>query len=137
MPFEFETTPRRSKNMAAIRSSGNVSTEQRFVHILRMQQLKGWRRQLALPGKPDFAFPKSKVAIFVDGCFWHFCPRCTKIPKQNTGYWVEKRCRNKARDKRVSHQLRERGWHVLRFWEHTLINDEVVASRIRRALSKC
>ncbi len=120
--------------MAAIHGTGNKTTEQRFAKILRMHGIVGWRRHLSLPGKPDFAFPKLKVAIFVDGCFWHFCSRCTKIPKQNTKYWIEKRRRNKSRDRKVSQRLRMKGWRVLRFWEHTLVNESAVAARIRKII---
>ena len=89
-----------------------------------------------LPGKPDFAFPKLKVAVFVDGCFWHFCPRCTATPKQNAKYWVDKKRRNKSRDRSVSRQLQHKGWSVLRIWEHALDNDAAIAARIARALAK-
>jgi DNA mismatch endonuclease (patch repair protein) len=134
MSFVFLTTPQRSKNMAAIRSKGNLTTEQRMASLFRRYGIKGWRRHLALPGKPDFAFREEKVAIFVDGCFWHFCPRCTKIPRQNELYWKEKSKRNKARDRHVSRQLRQMGWAVLRVWEHSLAKEELVAARIRRFL---
>jgi len=134
MTFKFATTPQRSRNMASIRSSGNVTTEQRLAKILRKHRITGWRRHLKLPGKPDFVFPKYKIAIFVDGCFWHFCPRCTKVPKQNTKYWTEKKRRNKSRDRSVSHQLRITGWKVIRFWEHSLESESTIAKRIRKAL---
>jgi len=136
MPFKFATTPQRSKNMAAIRGAGNVTTELRFAKILRKHHISGWRKHLDLPGKPDFAFPKLKVAIFVDGCFWHFCPRCTKKnPKQNVKYWIEKKRRNKSRDRKVSHQLHAKGWIVLRFWEHALVNEPAIAERVKRSLT--
>jgi DNA mismatch endonuclease (patch repair protein) len=134
MPFKFVTTPQRSKNMAAIRGAGNITTELLFAKILRKQRITGWRRHLELPGKPDFAFPKLKVAIFVDGCFWHFCPRCTKIPKQNVKYWIEKKRRNKSRDRKVTRQLRDKGWRVLRFWEHALVNEPLIAERVKSAI---
>jgi DNA mismatch endonuclease (patch repair protein) len=136
MPFKFVTTPQRSKNMAAIRGTGNTTTELRFAKILRKHRINGWRRHLALAGKPDFAFPKFKVAIFVDGCFWHFCPRCTKIPKHNAKYWVEKKRRNKLRDRKVSRQLHGKGWIVLRFWEHALDNESAIAKRVLRAIKR-
>lgn len=136
MPFKFVTTPQRAKNMAAIRSAGNITTELRFAKILRKHRIAGWRRHLDLPGKPDFAFPKLKVAIFVDGCFWHFCSRCTKKPKHNVKYWIEKKRRNKLRDRKVSRQLHNKGWIVLRFWEHALVNDAGIAARVTSALSR-
>jgi len=120
--------------MAAIRGAGNITTELLFAKILRKHRIAGWRRHLDLPGKPDFAFPKLKVAIFVDGCFWHFCPRCTKTPKQNVKYWTEKKRRNKSRDRKVSRQLNDEGWLVLRFWEHALVNDAAIVALVTRAL---
>ncbi len=66
---------KRSKVMAAIRSKGNKDTELRLAFILRAYGIKGWRRHYPLPGKPDFVFPKQRLAVFVDGCFWHSCPK--------------------------------------------------------------
>ena len=65
----------RSRMMAAVRSRGNRSTEVRLAKLLRKHRLSGWRRQYPIPGTPDFCWPKSRVALFVDGCFWHGCPR--------------------------------------------------------------
>jgi DNA mismatch endonuclease (patch repair protein) len=132
MSYKFITTSQRSKNMAAVHSFGNKTTELKFMNILKLHGVIGWRRHLPLPGKPDFTFPKYRVAIFVDGCFWHFCPRCTKIPKKNTKYWIDKKLRNQARDRKISRQLRIRGWHVLRLWEHTLMHSEKVINRISK-----
>ena len=80
----------------------------------------GWRRQLPLPGRPDFAFPKAKVAVFTDGCFWHGCPRCYTRPKSNRKFWDTKVIRNRERDREVSRGLRRKGWRVVRIWEHAL-----------------
>lgn len=134
--FTLPTTSQRSRIMAAIRGKGNASTEQRMVFILRRHHLAGWRRHVKLPGSPDFVFQASRIAIFVDGCFWHGCPRCYREPRQNKAYWKDKIAKNITRDRRNSRQLRALGWSVLRFWEHTLKNDKVVASRIRRSLEK-
>jgi DNA mismatch endonuclease (patch repair protein) len=73
-----------------------------------------------LPGRPDFVFRRQHVCVFVDGCFWHGCPRCYRRPSSNRKYWDEKVKRNRARDRRVNQELRRRGWRVLRFWEHDL-----------------
>ena len=73
-----------------------------------------------MPGKPNFAFPKQKVAVFVDGCFWHGCPKCYTRPKSNRAFWDRKRETNMARDKCVNRQLRGRGWKVIRIWQHSL-----------------
>jgi DNA mismatch endonuclease (patch repair protein) len=86
-------------------------------------------------GKPDFAFRKERVAIFVDGCFWHCCPKHGKMPASNRAFWKEKLAGNRARDRLVNWTLRRRGWRVLRIWEHELKSHATrVVSRIRRAL---
>jgi DNA mismatch endonuclease (patch repair protein) len=91
---------------------------------------------LALPGRPDFAFRSQKVAVFVDGCFWHSCPRHGRAPESNQEYWLPKLARNGRRDRRVSRILRRMGWKVIRLWEHDLANDSLVVRRIRRMLAK-
>lgn len=70
--------------------------------------------------RPDFVFPKLKVAVFVDGCFWHACPKCYIRPRQNRKFWDAKREMNQARDRRQSRALRKAGWTVMRLWEHDL-----------------
>jgi len=134
--YKFKTTPEISKKMSAIRSRGNASTEKRMVSIMREGRISGWRRHLDIPGRPDFAFPKEKVAVFVDGCFWHGCPRCYRAPRQNVSYWAGKVKRNRSRDNRNSKILRSIGWCVLHFWEHSLDNSDAVAERIRRAFAR-
>ena len=111
---------KRSELMSKVRSRGNKDTELALAKLFRCHHITGWRRHLALPGKPDFAFSKQKVAIFVDGCFWHGCPKCYTRPKTNRKFWDKKREENMARDRRVTRQLRSRGWKVIRIWEHSL-----------------
>ncbi|HPE13915.1 MAG: DNA mismatch endonuclease Vsr [Gemmatimonadetes bacterium] len=126
-------SPARSRNMAAIRSRGNRTTELRLAAALRFFGLKGWRRHLPLPGRPDFAWPKERVAVFVDGCFWHGCPKCYRPPKHNAAFWREKIETNRRRDRRVARQLRADGWSVLRIWECKVAHPGTL-TRIRRAL---
>jgi len=114
----------RSHNMASIRSKGNASTEGAFLRILRAARISGWRRHLDIPGRPDFVFPSQRIAVFVDGCFWHGCPQCYKLPKDNRTYWRKKVESNRARDKRNTRRLRTKHWTVLRFWEHSLETDQ-------------
>lgn len=109
--------------MASIRSVNNKSTEQRLAQLLRSAHLTGWRRHLQLPGRPDFVFRSKHVAIFVDGCFWHGCPRCYRLPEDNRPYWKAKVDGNRRRDQRVRRQLRQGGWTVVRVWEHMLKTD--------------
>ncbi len=107
----------RSRIMSAVRSRGNFSTELRMIKILRKNHIKGWRRHYSLPGSPDFCWPKDKIALFVDGCFWHGCPRCKKVSKSNVTYWREKIITNRTRDKRVNKILKKKDWKVIRIWE--------------------
>jgi DNA mismatch endonuclease (patch repair protein) len=87
-------------------------------------------------GKPDFIFPKLKLAIFVDGCFWHGCPKHGTNPKSNRPYWHRKLSRNKNRDRLVTQTLRQAGWRVLRIWEHELTrkNEHRMLRRLKRTL---
>lgn len=110
---------KRSKVMSGIRSRNNRSTEQAFITYLRKFGITGWRTHYALPGKPDFVFIQQRIAIFVDGCFWHGCPMCYDghVPFQNKKYWVPKLARNQRRDRRNNRELRKAGWHVFRVRE--------------------
>ena len=108
--------------MASIRSRGNASTELAFLRALRAARISGWRRHMALPGSPDFAFPKRRIAVFLDGCFWHGCDRHFRLPVANRPYWLNKVERNRCRDRRTTRALRAAGWRVLRVWEHSLGN---------------
>lgn len=127
---------KRSEVMARIRSAGNKATELRLVSILRAGGLKGWRRHVPVFGKPDFVFPKSKLAVFVDGCFWHGCPRCYHAPASNARYWRSKIERNRKRDSKVKAGLRKRGWTVLRLWECQLEDAAKISCRIQKALTR-
>jgi len=127
---------KRSEVMSLIRSRGNRQTEHALLILLKAAKIAGWRRHLPLPGKPDFAFPKGKVAVFVDGCFWHGCPKCYTRPKTNRAFWDKKREDNMARDKRVNRQLRRQGWKVIRIWQHSLQKSpQTCLNRIQRALA--
>ncbi|MGO9210308.1 MAG: very short patch repair endonuclease [Terriglobales bacterium] len=118
MQHQFKTTAARSRNMQAIRSANNATTERRIRAHLAQLGIGGWRiRSSDLPGSPDFVFPAFKIALFTDGCFWHGCPKCGHMPKSNVTYWKEKLRRNKIRDRAVNRQLRSRGFKVVRIWE--------------------
>lgn len=106
----------RSKNMAAIRSRGNLSTEIVFARLLCASGLRGYRKHWPVVGRPDFAWPGRKIAVFVDGCFWHGCP-CKATPATNSKFWRNKIRKNQERDKRVSRLLRRDGWTVVRIRE--------------------
>jgi len=98
---------------------------------MRRYKIKGWRRGSKLPGKPDFVFSRSQVAVFVDGDFWHGNPRRSRLPKSNTDYWREKIRSNRARDKKINRTLKELGWRVVRIWESSLRDGEAIAARLR------
>jgi DNA mismatch endonuclease (patch repair protein) len=134
MPDVF-TKKKRSQVMAAIRSRGNKDTELKLAAILRAAGITGWRRHQALIGRPDFVFRRARVAIFVDGCFWHGCPRHGRNPGSNRDYWLPKLRRNKKRDAAVARHLVQTGWSVLRLWEHDLLKPGAVVRRITRALT--
>lgn len=78
---------------------------------------------LSLPGTPDLVFPRLRLAVFVDGCFWHGCPVHGTMPKTNTSFWLAKISRNRERDRQVDGSLKRLGWTVLRVWEHELRGD--------------
>lgn len=122
--------------MAAIRSCGNKDTELKLAAIMRAARVTGWRRNHPLFGKPDFVFRRERLAVFVDGCFWHGCPKHARQPGSNTAYWMPKLARNKARDRHVSRMLRQNGWKVMRIWEHHLAAPVAIIDRIARARIK-
>jgi DNA mismatch endonuclease (patch repair protein) len=119
--------------MARVRGRGNKSTEEKLARLFRRAGIKGWRRHLHLPGTPDFAFPEKRVAIFVDGCFWHGCPKHATFPKIRRRFWLNKFAANKLRDREATRQLRKRGWRVLRIWEHELRDKRVARCMTRIA----
>jgi DNA mismatch endonuclease, patch repair protein len=126
---------KRSQVMAAVRSKGNKDTELKLVAIFRAYGIKGWRRHQPMAGKPDFIFPKDKVAIFVDGCFWHGCRWHCRMPQDNRQYWQNKISRNAKRDRITTRLLRRRGWIVLRLWQHALRNPDLIARCVKSKLS--
>jgi DNA mismatch endonuclease (patch repair protein) len=131
------TRAERSALMAKVRGRGNLTTEEALAKVFRAEGWSGWRRQRKVGGliaggrfqvRPDFVFTARRLAVFVDGCFWHGCPRHGTRPRGNAGFWRAKFRRNQARDLRDTRRLRRAGWKVLRLWEHEL------KPRARRAL---
>lgn len=125
--MDFLSKAKRSALMATIRSRRNKSTELALVKTFRLHGITGWRRHVALPGRPDFIFPKNKLAVFVDGCFWHGCPKHSRHAIKSGEFWRKKLDLNKARDRRVTSQLRLLGWRVVRLWEHELAKGAIVS----------
>ena len=123
----------RSKIMSRIRSK-NTKPEK-----ILMKELSGLRLryQPNIQGKPDFGLKSKKIAIFIDGCFWHKCKKCFKTPKSNKKYWIPKLDRNVKRAKQLNRNLRKEGYLVIRIWEHQINkNSENVALKSKRKISK-
>ncbi|RBY76304.1 very short patch repair endonuclease [Blastococcus sp. TF02-09] len=87
----------------------------RDLHARGLRFRKGYG---GLPGRPDVAFTRVRLAVFVDGCFWHRCPIHATAPKNNAAWWAAKLDANVSRDRRQDQQLRDAGWTVIRVWEH-------------------
>lgn len=137
MPDIF-TKRKRSEVMSRVCGKGNRGTELRLMQIFRAHEITGWRRGSELPGRPDFVLPKLKLAVFVDGCFWHGCPKHVTWPKTRAAFWQAKITRNKERDKEVGRALRKLGWKVARIWEHELSrkNETRLLSRLNSHLGQ-
>lgn len=145
---------KRSEVMSRIRGKGNRSTEIALVAGLRKAGITGWRRHITLKlktplgrdragappkplvVKPDFIFRQARLAVFVDGCFWHQCPLHSTIPDNNREFWQQKLRRNVERDKQANRALKAAGWRVLRLWEHELKDAADATARIKRRLRR-
>lgn len=112
----FEAT-KRSAIMRSVKSSNNKSTELRLISIFKQYGITGWKRNYSVKGHPDFVFLKQKVAVFVDGCFWHGHDCRNTRPSDHQEYWQKKRERNILHDQQVTAMFESRGWTVLRIWE--------------------
>ena len=108
---------KRSDIMRQVKSKKNRSTELRLIEIFKQNGITGWRRNYPVKGHPDFVFPKQKIAVFVDGCFWHGHDCRNTRPSDNAQYWEKKRARNIKRDAEVTLLFEQRGWSVIRIWE--------------------
>jgi DNA mismatch endonuclease (patch repair protein) len=126
---------KRSQVMASIKSSGNKVTELKLASIFRSHGIKGWRRHKSMPGKPDFIFLRQRLAVFVDGCFWHGCRWHCRMPKSRGEYWTPKIARNKRRDAEIRKRLRSLGWRVHRIWEHSLKRPDRVIAQLKAILA--
>jgi DNA mismatch endonuclease, patch repair protein len=144
---------RRSEVMSNIRGRGNLATEVAFMRMLRRHKISGWRRHvpLTLPkliGRgttelkrrsrvtPDFVFRSLRVAVFIDGCFWHSCPRHATRPESNADFWHAKLAANRLRDRYVTRALRELSWTVLRIWEHDLRQERRTMASVKRRIAR-
>lgn len=112
----------RKKNMQNIRSS-DTKMEILVRSALYRKGFRFRKNVKNMVGKPDIVFPRNKLVVFLDSCFWHYCPYHSNIPATNKTYWLNKLKRNRQRDKEVNNQLKIEKWTVLRFWEHEIKNN--------------
>ena len=108
---------KRSQVMSAVRSKRNKTTELKLIEIFKQNGIVGWRRNYKVKGHPDFVFLDKKIAIFVDGCFWHGHDCRNTRPADNAEFWQKKRERNIAHDKEITKLFENRGWTIIRIWE--------------------
>lgn len=125
----------RSKIMAAVRSRGNTTTELPLAKLLWSAGIRGYRKHWPVAGRPDFAWPGRKIAVFVDGCFWHGC-RCKYLPRTNSEFWRNKVETNMRRDRRVAITLRRQGWKVIRIKECSIHKPSTVARIIKAVVDR-
>jgi DNA mismatch endonuclease, patch repair protein len=130
----------RSGSMSRIRGKDNRTTERVLRMALVRSKLRGWTMHSNLPGRPDFYFVDRRLAVFVDGCFWHGCSRCGHVPATRSEFWNAKFKRNRQRDRQTTRRLKSQGIRVLRLWEHQLknpdlIRDAVMNIQLRLAIS--
>jgi DNA mismatch endonuclease (patch repair protein) len=108
---------KRSEIMRSVRSAENKSTEKKLIQLFKKNKISGWRRNYRVFGRPDFVFPKKKIVVFADGCFWHGHNCRNLTPVNNKEYWQKKIHRNVLRDRAVTKVLKNDGWKVVRIWE--------------------
>lgn len=114
-----EQVSRNMKNVR-VRDTGPEMAIRRLMFAAGMRYRVNYRPKEPNIGRSsiDIAFPSKRLAIFVDGCFWHGCPEHGELPKANRRWWCSKLEANRKSDERVTNTLNSNGWHVLRFWEH-------------------
>jgi DNA mismatch endonuclease (patch repair protein) len=116
-PTRPRTIPDVSERVKRVRTS-RTSAEREVEKVLRRIGLRCKRNPKSLPGTPDFLIQDENLAVFVDGCFWHGCPRCFSGTRRNGKWWRAKIETNRRRDKRMDSRLRRLGYRVVHFWEH-------------------
>lgn len=123
--------------MSSVRGKNNRSTELCLRMALTRSGIKGWElHPKELPGNPDFYFPDIKLALFVDGCFWHGCPKCGHIPKTRTEFWKEKINLTKKRDRKKRAELNKIGISTLGIWEHELKERTSLIKTVNKIIRK-
>lgn len=132
LPLDNKTAERLSKV-----HSTNTSVEKLFKNAMRSLKITGIYGDIRVLGKPDFVNHATKVAVFLDGCFWHGHVKCYKEPTHNRDYWQTKILTNKKRRQKVRHQLKKEGWLVLEFWECMLRKDiKKIIKRVEQVIKQ-
>lgn len=128
---------KRSQVMKAVKSKNTKTTELKMLQVFKDLHVIGWRRTYPLVGKPDFVFPKKRIVVFVDGCFWHGHDCRNVTPKENSDFWEKKRRYNKSHDEEVTKILTTKGWNVIRIWECELKrkNKEILIAKLAKLLN--
>ena len=133
--MDVHTKKQRSFNMSRIKSSG-TKPELKLRKLLWAAGLRGYRVKNKIKGKPDLYYSSKKLAIFIDGCFWHQCPECFIAPKTNKKFWKEKLYSNIVRDELINEKLKKQKITALRFWEHQVEKNPEECLRIIMLKSK-
>ncbi|WP_147795629.1 very short patch repair endonuclease [Cellulomonas sp. Y8] len=115
----MKTDQATSARMARVRNR-DTAPEMAIRRELHRRGRRFFVQRAVLPGRrrPDLVFPRLRVVVFVDGCFWHSCPQHASTPKTNAEWWAQKLARNVARDRQTDADLHHAGWRVVRVWEH-------------------
>jgi DNA mismatch endonuclease (patch repair protein) len=122
--------------MSQIKSK-NTKPEKIIRKLLWQHGIKNYRIHYKLPGKPDIVFLKNRIAIFIDGCFWHKCPKCFRKPATRTTFWMKKIWNNLNRDRKNEEILKNSKWKIIRVWEHDIKkNPEKTVKKIMRLIQE-
>ncbi len=131
---DIHTPIQRSFNMSRVKST-NTKLERELRGLLWSDGIRSYRLRYRIFGNPDLVFPKQKIAVFIDGCFWHKCERDFSLPETRKEFWLRKIEGNAKRDILVNERLKEDGWKVLRVWQHEIKeNPENVSHRVKKLI---
>ena len=132
------TPEQRSRIMSRVKSKNNKSTELKLIKYFKELSIHGWKRNYRVIGHPDFVYLNKKIAIIVDGCFWHGHDCRNTRPSSNQEYWEQKIQQNVKRDKNVTKRFEDRGWRVIRIWECELKkkNRELLIAKLGPIIEK-
>lgn len=134
---DVHTPEQRSRNMSSIRGKDTKPEIILRKALWNATPSLRYRLKNKLPGRPDIIFPVERIAIFVDGCFWHMCPEHFVMPKTRQEFWMNKLRRNVERDLEVNATLQDQGWRVYRVWEHAIRSElDMVVDQIAEAIAE-